>query len=290
MLMRADAEEPSPIVRIYRELRTHHPNWYVEYGTHDEPGWIAGPELLNPSSGHFHALLTRIGERLKTGDRKIIAASFALRFGWSAGAAIAPFVLYRCIPDIGLENVSLKFSDGTFFERLSMHQARGVMHRRDGVETHPSVKIISGPEAADHESVLYNPELLSLMRNTLTDHARPVVEALYAWSGFSKRALWGQIASSWGGQFTAIFAHLKRHADGLKYARAFFDSPGYLGGMQPLFYPVYHSGLVRIYHRRASCCLYYKLPNTAYCASCPLVSQSERMRRNKEWIDKGFAP
>jgi hypothetical protein len=38
---------------------------------------------MRADDGPFTALLSRIGERLLTDDRKTIAASFALRFGWT---------------------------------------------------------------------------------------------------------------------------------------------------------------------------------------------------------------
>jgi hypothetical protein len=62
---------------------------------------IAGTVLRTASVGPFHALLSRIGERLQTADRRTVAASFALRYGWSAGVAIAPYLLYHDVPKLG---------------------------------------------------------------------------------------------------------------------------------------------------------------------------------------------
>ena len=277
-----EMEENFRLVRVYEQLKKLHPKWHVEFGPREGVGWISGPGLLRPEEGPMALLLDRIADRLNTRDRKIIAASFALRFGWSAGAAIAPYLLHACVPDIGLDNISLKFSDATLFERVALRTARinpvGSQHEM----TKDAIVECSAPT--------FESELLGTLRNALRNQSGPVIEALHEWSRFSKRALWGQVVSSWGGQFTAIFAHLKRHADALPYVRHFFDSPGFVEGMRPIFYPVHHAGVTRIYHRRASCCLYYKLPAKAYCASCPLISQGERVRRNKEWIDQGFAP
>jgi len=41
-----------------------------------------------------------------------------------------------------------------------------------------------------------------------------------------------------------------------------------------------------LYQRHASCCRYYLLPQGQLCASCPLVSQEERLERNAEWMQK----
>jgi hypothetical protein len=58
--------------------------------TTPESGWIDGTDLRDAGAGPFHALLRRIGDVARTTDRRTIAASFALRFGWSSAIAIAP--------------------------------------------------------------------------------------------------------------------------------------------------------------------------------------------------------
>jgi len=83
--------------------------------------------LMTAGEGPFQALLARIGERLHTTDHRTIAASFALRYGWSSGIAMAPYLLYSCVPKITLDNVSFKFSENTSFERVALHHPEGVM-------------------------------------------------------------------------------------------------------------------------------------------------------------------
>jgi len=284
----------SPIVSVYNRLSIIHPNWYVEWGRRDKDGWIPGDAFANASEGAFHELLERIGARMRTSDRKIIAASFALRFGWSAGAAVAPFLLLRCVPDVRLGNVSLRFGASTLFEKVSLHHPWGVIIARENASEPRLIRVRGGrdlqSDSVPIESGTVAPELNSelqeILRATLVDQAQPVVDTLYAWSRFSKRAIWGQIASSWRAQFTSVLAHLNLHAEGLRRAQEFFDSPGFINGMRPKFYAVTHNSRTRIYHRRASCCLYYRLPTGSYCASCPLLTQAERVRRNKEWIER----
>ncbi len=257
----------SSIVRMFDQLRALNHNWDVKYGVRNGTGWISGTDLLKPKEGIFSDLLARIGRRLGSDHRKIIAASFALRYGWSSGVAIAPYLLFQCVPDIALENVCLKFSEATLFERVSLVEVRGV-----------------GSDSGNSE-----PKLSKHLRSALIKQAEPLIDALHDWSGFSRRGLWGQIASSWGSQFTGVLGYLNRHLEALERARAFFDVPDFIAGMSPGFYKVEHRGLTRIYHRRASCCLYYKLPNTRYCASCPLVCDEERIERNREWMERGLA-
>jgi ferric iron reductase protein FhuF len=271
----SDSTQPGRLVRIYDELRMLHPDWYVEYGPRCFDGWIPGHALRWPDRPPFNDLLSRIGQRLMTSDRKVIAASFALRFGWSAGAAVAPYLLKGCVPDVALDKVSLKFNAQTFYEKLSLHDSDAIVSENSSHAFNPGGRS--------------DPTLAAALRTILAAQGDPVVSALHQWSRFSARAIWGQIASSWGAQFTSRLGHLGRHCEALEQARIFFDAPGFIRGMSPNFYTVTHRDLTRVYHRRASCCLYYRLPTGNYCASCPLISQAESIRRNKEWIEKTLA-
>jgi hypothetical protein len=47
---------------------------------------------------------------------------------------------------------------------------------------------------------------------------------------------------------------------------------------------VTYLGATHVYQRRASCCRIYLLPGQELCASCPLVSQGERVERNRAWM------
>jgi FhuF 2Fe-2S C-terminal domain len=295
--MRCDKIRPGlPIVSAYDRLRTLHPNWYVEWGRRDGNGWIPGEALIDPSTGGLGDLLQRIGMRMRTEDRKIIAASFVLRFGWSAGVAIAPYLLERCVPDIGLSNVSMKFSEGTLFEKVSLHEPSGVIIARQAETEHHLLDFCNGCDGCSPKFTAdgstedlreLNHALPEVLRAALVNQARPVVEALHDWSRFSKRALWGQITSSWGSQFISILAHLNRRIESLEHVCAFFGAPDFVVGARPTYYLVTHLNQTHVYHRRATCCLYFKLPIGNYCASCPLVSQEERVRRNKDWMEKG---
>jgi ferric iron reductase protein FhuF len=266
-------DKTSPIVAVLQALRARHANWYVELGQPAGRGWIAGSDLTIATEGPFNALLSAMGERLQTSDRRTIAASFALRYSWSCGIAIAPYLLHGCVPKITLDNVSFRFHEGTAFERAALHQPLGVMLQQDGVPEHPCIQSLPTPEA-----------LLRCLRISLVQQAEPVVEALYDWSKFSRRGIWGMITSSWGSQFFNIFGEIDGQEKGLACARHLFEGDDLASEMQPDFYPVRCKGITHVYHRRASCCRFYKLPGGQLCASCPIVSQDERLQRNQAYM------
>jgi hypothetical protein len=268
-----DFSGTSPILFVFHGLRALHPNWYVQMGHPTGSGWISGIDLETAHEGPFNALLSRMGERLHTSDRRTIAASFALRYGWSSGIAIAPYLLHQCVPKITLDNISFKFHENTAFERAALHQPEGVILRQGGVTQHPSIQLLPSQQA-----------LLRYLRASLVRQAEPIVKALYDWSHFSIRGIWGMITSSWGSQFFNIFGEIDVQENGLPYVRKFFAGSDLASQMQPDFYPVSYNNVTHVYQRRASCCRYYKLPRGQLCASCPIVSQEERIQRNKAWM------
>jgi hypothetical protein len=274
MTMRARSST-SPVADIYLALQALDASWRVEIGQPDGLGWITGAALREARSGPFHELLLRIGERAHTTNRLTIAASFALRYGWASAMAIAPYLRYQCVPDISLENVSFKFRPSTFFEGTAIHEARGVVAASDVRAGHESLSTVSD-EAA----------LLRELRRALTAQAAPVVEALYHWSGFARIGTWGMLTSSWAAHFTGLCEHRTDQRAMLPMIESFFAGNDLVTKMQPRMHAVACGETVHLYQRRASCCRWYLLPQGELCASCPLVSDEERVQRNLVWMKK----
>jgi hypothetical protein len=267
------SELSSPVAAIYDALRALNASWSVDIGRPSGPGWIAGAELRDSSSGPFNALLMRIGERQQSADKMTIAASFALRYGWASAMAIAPYLKYGCVPDISLENISLKFKESTFFERTAIHEGRGTMIASDPGARHTTIARVADQGA-----------LLCTLRSALTDQATPVVEALYAWSGLARRGTWGMLTSSWAAHITSLHGDNRDQRPALPVLRDFFAGDDVVAIMQPRVHEVSCLGSTHLYQRRASCCRIYLLPGKELCASCPLVSQDERLERNRAWM------
>jgi hypothetical protein len=219
--------------------------------------------------------LLRIGDRANTSDRRTIAASFALRVGWASAMAIAPYLRYQCVPDIALENVSFKFKPSTFFERTALHEARGIVTASDARAGHDSLSTVPDEDSLRLE-----------LRRALTAQATPIVEALYEWSGFARRGTWGMLTSSWAAQFTGLCEQRHDQRGMLPIIESLFAGDDDAARMQPRMHAVACGEVVHLYQRRASCCRWYLLPQGELCASCPLVSDDERLRRNLEWMEK----
>jgi FhuF 2Fe-2S C-terminal domain len=271
----------SPVEKALLSLQAIDPKWRIDIGIpENSPQWIHGADFTQASDGPFRALLDRIGNRLRTSDRKTIAASFALRFGWAASAAIGPCLVHRCVPDISLANVSLRFREDTFFERTAIYSPAGSVLSNDPGAGHPLTRSVSVEDPAS---------LLLLLRSELQRQASPVVDAMCKWSGFSKKGAWGMLTSSWAALFVHVYERLGSQTDALPVMQAFFKGADEVASMQPRMHPVTLGSVTHLYQRRASCCRYYLLPQGSLCASCPLVSQEERLVRNLEWMKKQLA-
>jgi ferric iron reductase protein FhuF len=268
---------PSPVAEAYGALRSLNASWNADVGRPSEPGWIAGSDLLTASEGPFNELLARIGQRAGTSDRRTIAASFALRFGWAAGMAIAPYLHHRCVPDVALENVSFKFKPSTFLERTAVHEPRGTMVAADAHEAPPTIATVPDVGA-----------LIDELRRQLVAQATPVVDALFAWSGFARRGTWGQLTSSWASHVTTLCENRLDHRPVRPLLEALFDGDDDVARMQPRLHEVRYRDAVHFFQRRASCCRYYLLPAGQLCASCPLVSDATRIGKNQAWMKTQF--
>jgi hypothetical protein len=267
------SESVSPVAEIYEALRALNASWSVDVGRPSGPGWIAGAELRDASGGPLNALLLRICERQQSTDKMTSAASFALRYGWASAMAIAPSLKYGCVPDVSLDNISLKFKDSTFFERTAIYEPRGTMVAGDPAARHSTITTVADARA-----------LLHTLRSALIEQATPVVEALYRWSGFSRRGSWGMLTSSWAAHITSLHGDSRDQRPAVPIMRDFFAGDDVIDIMQPRVHEVTYLGSTHVYQRRASCCRIYLLPGNELCASCPLVSQEERLERNRAWM------
>ena len=268
--------DASPVVAIFREIQTADPQWRVDIADpHGQPGWIGGTDFERATAGPFSRLLRATGDRLCTTDRKTVAALFALRFGWAASVAIAPYLSHACVPDISLGNISLKFRDDTLYERSALHHPRATMVRDNRTAAHPLIETVADRVA-----------LRRVLRRQLYEQTSPVVRALHEWSGFSVRGAWGMITSSWASHFIAGCDRLEGQVQAIPMLEALCSGDDDVARMQPRLHPVTRGVVTHVFQRRASCCRYYLLPKGSLCASCPLVSQEERVRRNLEWMQR----
>lgn len=206
-----------------------------------EGGWLAVAELeradtlTNLLAGFAHA------EGFPGGDRRAIASLWSR---WHFSAMLPPFVaallLHRCAPELQ----AVQLSPG--------NKTSGVAWRQCAPQFDPG-----SPGAACELTVW---------------QARPLIDSLAGVSGVSTRVFWNNL----GNLLEYLVTELRTHPDAcghvahaldalLEAPHLSDDSPNPL--QRPVRYlPDASAGTRRM---RRICCLYYLLPGTELCASCP---------------------
>jgi hypothetical protein len=129
-------------------------------------------------------------------------------------------------------------------------------------------------------------DLRRRLLESLIVFTEPIVTTQHAWSGFSRHALWAMVTSSWAEQFANISRQVGDEPRGVREARAIFELVPELSRAAPLLYAVRGGQLTRTCQRRSACCLYFKSSARYFCASCPIIPESERLERNRAWVAK----
>lgn len=239
--------------------------------------WLSHSAMRRPREGLYAELLRALMMRSGIASRRFAAASFLLRYGWSTGAMIAPLLMDQPIPWYAAEEADLCFANNTLFQAICLNSDGFVIAEDHRFSAHPHcVLSYSDPDAA-----------IRLVADQLASHAKPVVEALHAWSGFSRKALWAMVSSSWVGQMLNISKRLQLPEDRLRHClNVFYDASRPLAESLPHWYFIREQEKNHYFHIRASCCLYFKGEKRHFCASCPVIQEEERAERNRRWVQK----
>lgn len=222
-----------------------------------------------------------------------VAASLLLQ-AWAVSvtrAAIASLVGARRVPDLAASNTVLSVDrEGRPVAASLVTQRFAALAGDEEAATAPGAVLVNDDEA-----------LFAWARARLFDgHLGPLVEAIHdvalheaAHAGavgrtppaprVGRRLLWGNVAAAAAGGFAVLSnqAPYNRQPDRLiGDAQRLLDSPDSpTRGLAEVF-GVPHEGGTRLFVRRQTCCLRYRLPDAPpTCLSCRLMPDSERRHR-----------
>ena len=209
-------------------------------------------------------------------DETPVAASLLCQ-AWAVSvtrAAIASLVGARRMPDLAAANTVLSVDgDGRPAE------ASLLTPRFAAVAGDPDAATALGAELVADDEALFDWARVRLFDG----HLGPLVEALHDLAPVGRRLLWGNVAAATAGAFAGLSAQATYASTPerlLADARRLLDRPGSpTEGLAEVF-AVPHNGGARLFVRRQTCCLRYRLPDAPpTCLSCRLVPESERRRR-----------
>ena len=228
--------------------------------------------LRNPAA--LRCAVRAYGDAVGT-DEIAVAASLLCQ-AWAVSVtrpAIAGLVGSRRVPDLAAANTRLSFDASARPAGAAPISGRFAAVAGDE-------EAGTDPEA---EIVLDDDALFAWTRARLLDgHLGPLVEALHDVAPLGRRLLWGNVAAATAGAFAALPALERRPFDPehvLPEAARFLDWPGSpTEGLAEVF-PATHHGVTRLFVRRRTCCLRYRLAGAPpTCLSCFLLPEAERQR------------
>jgi ferric iron reductase protein FhuF len=216
---------------------------------HERPPACPGTDLADPE--RLAMLLARFGaRRYPGGDRRAVASLWAKQH---FATLLPPFLAIALLAeheiDIGLDTIGCSFSDEGVTQSIHLADA--------GRPAQPS-------------------EPFRRFLPLIDGHLTPVIAALAATSGVSRKVLW----SNAGNMFDFIVRRIERAigtrppvADALALMAAKRlpdDRPN------PLYDPVRYPGGEGPARLRRVCCIRYLIPELGYCSTCPLPQARPR--------------
>src|SRR6266550_3410644 len=243
---------------------------------------LGAGRLLQDGPGLFRAVRA-FGRSVGT-DETAVAASLLCQ-AWAVSvtrAAIAGLVGARRVPDMASSNTVLLFDgSGRPVGSTTITPRFAAVAGDDDAAADPRAEIVADDDA-----------LFAWAR------ARPSGGAIGVLAGarhdlapVGRRLLWGNVAAATAGGFAALSALERLPFDPdhvLPEAARLLDHPGSPTGGLAELYPVTHDGITRLFVRRQTCCLRYRLPDAPpTCLSCRLLPEPERRRRIALRFDPG---
>jgi hypothetical protein len=232
-----------------------------------ENALVDGPGLLQKVRAFGRAAGT---------DESAVAASLLLQ-AWAVSvtrAAIASLVGARRVPDLAASNTVLSVDrEGRPVGASLLTPRFAALAGDEEAATAPGAVLVNDDEA-----------LFAWARARLFDgHLGPLVEAIHDLAPVGRRLLWGNVAAAAAGGFAVLSNQAPYHREPDRLigdAQRLLDSPDSpTWGLAEVF-GVPHDGGTRLFVRRQTCCLRYRLPDAPpTCLSCRLVPESERRHR-----------
>jgi hypothetical protein len=240
---------------------------------------LSAADLLAPDRPPLATLLARFAALGPATNRRVASASFLLRFGWAGGFAIASYLACDRVPV--LDDYAVLFAPSSLLQTLWIRDV--TFHAKPQL---PAPLGAGGDALPGRQTVAPDERawLRQRLLGCLWQLSEPVVAAQHDWSHFSRHALWSMVTSSWGALFTSIARQLGDASRGIAEARATFALHPELARAAPQLYEVSVADAACTCQRRAACCLYFKRPGQSFCASCPLLPETERLERNRQWV------
>lgn len=233
--------------------------------------WLDLAALCVPDTGPLALLNTRFINHGFGANRRAVAGSLMLRYGWAAGLQISAYFAQRRV--MQASDWALRFSPMTLVEAIWVKDAKFI-----GLDGDP----LAGSD--DWAGAVSEAQLRAAFLQSLLDFTEPLIASQHAWSGFSRHALWSMVVSSWAAQVANVGETLGDSMAAIAEARAVFALDSEIAKAVPELYEITDGVSRKVCQNRAACCIYFKGPRRQFCASCPILPKDERLALNIAFV------
>lgn len=271
--------EAHPLERSLRnlELLRDHGQGLLLPAIDSQPGWLSAADLAAESQ-HMQELFQKLLSHYKGTLLRPPAMFWFGHYAYTIELiTFAFFLVERRVPDLSPRQVWMRLNDNGDITNLAWRGRGFAALPGDPDDAHPDCTILPTREA-----------LRAYMREQLTAHLLPLVDALSAYSRLGKPGLW-EIATEYTAfAFIALGELLGDESIGVQESHAFSASPSRLRVRRD-FIPIQHLDTTHYLLDRMSCCLYYQVEGGRYCHSCPHRPVEERIGLMKQFWDERAA-
>jgi hypothetical protein len=273
--------EPNhPLQQTFARIRQRSPYLCARLGQASGGDWVTPSDLFAPHAAGLAAMISATQTRLRTRTATVVGGALIQEYQWPLiSTAVACFLTDHRVPDLHLENVSLRFpseeagaAGGNHPDQIAFTTGRFAALPDDPAANHPDATILPDLEA-----------LRSALRTGIEAHMTGVIERVSEAVGCNRKGLWLFVADRLAGTLSwlmqegagqACLTCINREADGLVRVA---DSPLYHKKVG--FFELTYNDQTQVYLERATCCYWYKTEGGDYCSTCPHRTKADRNER-----------
>lgn len=265
--------------------------------TNEEVQLIPALELFEPA--YFREMLANWAQKLPTANLKVAASLWSKHY--------IGLIVYRTLGLMTLGGIGLDSSLANLSVALTV--AEGA-ERQEGkgsprwaswtslneIRVYPARYPLSPASASNFQQVATLDELYQFtLVKLFQENFAPAWEQIHAATGVSKKLLWGNLGVMTHATYNFLTNNIKPMLPAIAEDSHFINESlqnSYVSpDPNPLYRQIIHQtidepGISEPIRLRQTCCLWYRLPETQKCLTCPLTKPAERLERWKVHLAK----
>jgi len=255
----------------------------VELGEPEGDDWFSPGAIFAMSSPHLEGMRERMRAYHKTDNTAFLKVSVFANYLWMpVVTGIACYLAARRVPDLSAANMRVHINAQGWVDPIALLTPRFVC-------------LPDGPAVSDPDATVVPDEaaLRAYYAHTLFDgHLKSALNVFRARLKLGKATMEKTLADRVTDTVIWLSKELCQDQDAPTLRETICrDMEGFLEAIKLTgksgVLEVEHAGRRQLFLKRQSCYLSYKLPEHGYCASCPLQSEEECVRRFQAYLASG---